>query len=87
MAIDATILHVEREGGDVVLTLGPRIDNDDRLSISGQSKLRILRATYEPPVGADIWGGDSMVELVVQPRRRYRRVSYVQLVEDFVNAL
>lgn len=81
MAIDATILAVERDGADVVLTLGPRIDDADKLSIEGQRKMRILDATYEPPVGADIWGGSGMVELVVEPRRRYRREGYTRLRE------
>lgn len=81
MAIDATILGVERDGADVVLTLGPRIDNDERLSIAGQERLRIINATYEPEVGTDIWGGGSFMELCSTPKRRYRREGYTRLYE------
>jgi hypothetical protein len=81
MSLDATILAVDREGADVVLTLGPRIDDAEKLSIAGQGKLRILNATYEPPVGCDLWGGDSFVELLTQPRRWYTRIGYTKLKE------
>lgn len=81
MSIDATILDVERDGADVVLVLGERIDNDDRLSLAGQSRLRIINATYVPEVGTDIWGGDSQVELCSVPKRQYHREGYTRLRE------
>lgn len=81
MSIDATILQVEQDGSDVVLTLGPRIDNDDRLSLAGQERMRILNATYLPEVGTDLWGGDSQVELCSSPKRRYHREGYTRLRE------
>lgn len=81
MSIDATILGVERDGVDVVLTLGPRIQDDDRLSIAGQERMRILDATYVPDVGMDIWGGGSFVELCSVPKRRYVREGYTKLRE------
>lgn len=81
MALDATILNVERDGADVVLTLGPRIDDHERLSIAGQERLRILEATYVPEVGTDLWGGGSFVELLSQPKRHYTREGYTRLRE------
>lgn len=81
MSLDATILGVERDGADVVLTLGPRIDNDDKLSIAGQRRMRIVDAAYVPEVGTDLWGGDSIVELCSTPRRRYHREGYTRLRE------
>lgn len=81
MSIDATILQVERDGADVVLTLGPRIDNDDKLSLAGQERMRILDATYTPEVGMDLWGGDSIVELCSTPKRKYHRQGYTRLRE------
>ena len=81
MSLDATILGVERDGPDVVLTLGPRIDNDDRLTLAGQERMRILDATYVPEVGTDLWGGDSQVELCSSPKRRYHREGYTRLRE------
>jgi hypothetical protein len=81
MSLDATILGVERDGADVVLTLGPRIDDADKLSIAGQNRLRILNATYVPDVGTDLWGGDSFVELCSTPKRKYHRDGYTRLRE------
>lgn len=81
MAIDATILAVEHDGSDVVLVLGPRIDDADALSIPGQARLRILNATYVPEVGTDLWGGDGFVELLSTPRRWYDREGYTRLRE------
>jgi hypothetical protein len=81
MSLDATILEVERDGVDVVLTLGPRIDNEDRLTLAGQARLRILNATYVPEVGTDLWGGDSIVELCSTPTRQYHRDGYTRLRE------
>lgn len=82
MALDATILDVTWDGADVVLTLGPRIDDADKLSIAGQSKLRIKNATWEPPVGVDLWGS-SQVEILTTPSRWYRRDGYTTLYEAF----
>ena len=81
MSLDATILEVERDGADVVLTLGPRIDNDDRLTLAGQDRMRILEATFVPEPGMDLWGGDSIVELCSTPKRRYHREGYTRLRE------
>lgn len=81
MSLDATILGVDRDGSDVVLTLGPRIDPNDRLTLTGQSRLRILDATYVPEVGMDLWGGDSLVELCSTPKRQYHREGYTRLRE------
>ena len=81
MSIDATILSVNQEGTDVLLTLGPRIDDKDRLSITGQPRLRILDAMFVPDVGTDIWGGDSLVILCSKPQRQYRRDGYTRLRE------
>lgn len=85
MSIDATILGIERDGPDVVLILGPRIqdghDERERLSIAGQERLRILDATYVPEVGTDIWGGGSTVELCSTPKRQYHREGYTRLRE------
>jgi hypothetical protein len=81
MSIDATILDVTRDGTDVVLTLGPRIDDADKLSIAGQVKLRIIAATYVPEVGTDLWGGGSFVELCSVPKRTYLRDGYTRLRE------
>lgn len=92
MAIDATILNVEREGVDVVLTLGARLDDNDRESIAGQPKLRILNATWTPEPGMDIWGSGSSVQIVTKRGERdpvtnnaigpwYRRDGYTRLRE------
>lgn len=81
MSLDATILDVERDGSDVVLTLGSRINDDDKLSIAGQPKMLILDATYVPEVGLDLWGGDSLVELCSTPKRHYRRDGYTRMRE------
>lgn len=81
MSIDATILGVDRDGSDVVLTLGPRIDNDDRLTLTGQDRMRILDATYVPEVGTDLWGDAGQVELCSVPKRRYHREGYTRLRE------
>ena len=77
MSLDATILEVERDGADVVLTLGPRIDNDDRLTLAGQDRMRILEATFVPEPGMDLWGGDFHrgtllhAQAALSPRRLY----------------
>lgn len=92
MSVDATILAVERDGSDVVLTLGPRLDDNDAASITGQPKLRILDATWEPEPGMDIWGGGSSVQIVTKRGERdpvtnnaigpwYRRDGYTRLRE------
>jgi hypothetical protein len=92
MAIDATILSVDRDGADVVLTLGDRLDDNDRPSIAGQRKLRIVNATWEPEPGMDIWGGSSSVQIVTKRGERdpvtnnaigpwYRREGYTKLHE------
>ncbi len=92
MSIDATILTVEHEGSDLVLTLGPRIDDHDAPSIAGQPKLRILNATWEPEPGMDIWGGGSSVQIITERGARdpvtnnaigpwYRREGYTRLLE------
>lgn len=92
MAIDATILSVERDGADVVLTLGPRIQDDERQAIAGQPKLRIVNATWEPEPGMDMWGGGSSVQIVTRRGERdpktnnaigpwYRREGYTRLHE------
>jgi hypothetical protein len=92
MAIDATILSVEREGADVVMTLGDRIDDADRLSISGQRRLRIVNATWQPEPGMDIWGGSSSVQIITERGKRdpatnnaigpwYHREGYTKLHE------
>lgn len=86
MSLDATIIDVERDGPDVVLTLGPRIDDNDRLSITGQNRMRILDATYVPEVGTDLWGDGSLVELCSTPKRQYRREGYTRLRESAVLA-
>ena len=93
MAIDATILAVDRDGADVVLTLGNRLDDNERQSIAGQRKLRILNATWEPQPGMDIWGGGSSVQIITERGKRdpvtnnaigpwYRREGYTRLLED-----
>jgi hypothetical protein len=82
MSLDATILAVERDGVDLMLTLGPRIDDADKLSIAGQPRMRIVAATYTPEVGTDLWGGDSLVELCSTPKRMYRREGYTKLHES-----
>jgi len=92
MSIDATILEVERDGADVVLTLGDRIDDNDRNSIAGQPRLRILNATWVPEPGMDIWGGSSTVQIITKRGERdpvtnnaigpwYRRDGYTRLHE------
>jgi hypothetical protein len=81
MSLDATILGIERDGDDVVLTLGPRIDDADKPSIEGQRTMRILDASYVPEVGTDLWGGDSLVELCSTPKRQYRREGYTRMRE------
>jgi hypothetical protein len=63
MSIDATILEVQREGADLRLILGPRIDRDDKLTCAGQSQMRILDATWSPEPGMDIWGDAGSVEI------------------------
>ncbi len=73
MAIDATILAVDRDGADMVLTLGNRIDDCDQQSIAGQPKLRIVGATWAPEPGMDIWGGGSSVQIIVFRVTRYGR--------------
>lgn len=80
MSLDATILEVEHDGADVVLTIGPRIQDDERLTIAGQAKLRIKNATFTPPVGVDLWGS-SQVEILTKPSRWYRREGYTTLYE------
>ena len=82
MSLDATILAVERDGADVLLRLGPRIQDDERLTLAGQGTLRIVSATWEPPVGVDLWGS-SQVEILTNPSRWYRREGYTRLFEDF----
>ena len=93
MALDATILDVTRDGADLVLTLGPRIDDADKLFITGQPKLRILNATWTPEPGMDIWGGGSSAQIITKRGERdpvtnnaigpwYRRKGYTTLVED-----
>lgn len=92
MSIDATILGVERDGADVVLTLGNRIDDADRQSIAGQPKLRIVNATWQPEPGMDIWGGGSSVQIITKRGEAdpvtnnaigpwYRRDGYTRLHE------
>lgn len=84
MAIDATILAVDRDGKDLLLTLGPRIQDDDRNTIAGQSKLRILNATWAPDPGMDIWGGGSSVQILTGHAGAgpwYERVGYTTLIE------
>lgn len=94
MSLDATILGVEQEGADIVLILGPRIDDVDKLSIAGQPKLRIVNATWMPEPGMDIWGGSSSAQIVTRRGERdpvtnnaigpwYRRKGYTRLLEDF----
>jgi hypothetical protein len=70
MSIDATILGVERDGADVLLTLGPRIDGREKLTTAGQPVLRIVNATWAPDVGMDIWGGSSECQVIAEPGRR-----------------
>jgi hypothetical protein len=95
MAIDATILAVERDGADVVLTLGNRIDDNDANSIAGQRRLRIVNATWEPEPGMDVWGGGSSVQIITKRGERdektnnaigpwYRREGYTRLHEQQV---
>lgn len=92
MSLDATILDVQRDGADIVLTLGPRIDDADKTSIAGQSKMRILNASWVPEPGMDIWGGGSSAQIVTQRGARdpvtnnaigpwYRREGYTRLRE------
>jgi hypothetical protein len=95
VAIDATILAVERYGSDLVLTLGDRLSadvGDENPSIAGQRTMRILNATWEPEPGMDIWGGGSSVQIVTERAKRdpvtnnavgpwYRRDGYTRLVE------
>lgn len=92
VAIDATILAVERECLDVVLTLGPRIRDDERQSITDQPTLRILNATWVPEPGMDIWGSISSVQIITERGARdpatnnaigpwYRRDGNTQLRE------
>lgn len=92
MAIDATILAVDRDGADLVLTLGNRIDDSDKQSIAGQQNLRIVSATWEPEPGMDIWGGSSSVQIITKRGERdpvtnnaigpwYRREGYTRLRE------
>ena len=78
MALDATILDVTRDGADLVLTLGPRIDDADKLSITGQPKLRILNATWTPEPGMDIWGGGSSAQIITKRGERDRISVYVE---------
>lgn len=92
MSIDATILNVEREGNNLVLTLVPRLDDHDKESIDGQSTLRILNATWTPEPGMDIWGDGSSVQIITERGKRdpvtnnaigpwYRREGYTRLIE------
>jgi hypothetical protein len=92
MAIDATILSVERDGADLVLGLGERIDDGDRQSIAGQRTLRIVNASWAPEPGMDIWGGGSSVQIITKRGERdpvtnnaigpwYRREGYTRLHE------
>jgi hypothetical protein len=92
VSIDATILQVEHDGPDVVLTLGNRLDDADRESIAGQTKLRIVNATWTPEPGMDIWGGSSSVQIITERAKRdpatnnaigpwYRREGYTRLIE------
>ena len=78
MALDATILDVTRDGADLVLTLGPRIDDADKLFITGQPKLRILNATWTPEPGMDIWGGGSSAQIITKRGERDRISVYVE---------
>lgn len=64
MKIDATILSVERDGEDVVLALGNRIDDRDKESLAGQARLRIKNATWSPEPGMNIWGGRELVQIL-----------------------
>lgn len=92
MSLDATILSVERDGADLVLTLGPRIDDADKLSTAGQPRMRIRNATWTPEPGMDLWGGGSSVQIVTKRGERdpvtnnaigpwYRREGYTTLHE------
>ena len=92
MSIDATILNVDHEGNDLVLTLVNRLDDDDKESMAGQSRLRIVNATWTPEPGMDIWGGGSSVQIITDRERRdpvtnnaigpwYRREGYTRLIE------
>lgn len=95
MAIDATILAVDRDGADLVLTLGTRIGDSDQQSIAGQPTLRIVNANWAPEPGMDIWGGGSEVQIVTRRGERdpvtnnaigpwYRREGYTRLHERAV---
>lgn len=79
MSLDATILAVERDGDDLLLRLGPRIQDSERLTLAGQETLRIINPTWTPPVGADLWGS-SLVEII--PGHWYRREGYTRLFEQ-----
>lgn len=87
MSLDATILHVERDGADLVLTLGPRIDWDEKQSIAGQPTMRIVRASWDLEPGMDIWGGGAIAQIrfraMTASSRNYRREGYTRLLEDF----
>ena len=92
MSIDATIMNVEREGSDLILTLASRLDDRDKGSIPGQSRMRIINATWTPEPGMDIWGGDSSVQIITEYGKYdpvthnaigpwYRREGYTRLIE------
>lgn len=95
MAIDATILAVDRYGPDLLLTLGDRLGTNcdgEQPSIAGQRTMLILNATWEPEPGMDIWGGGSSVQIITKRGERdpvtnnavgpwYRRDGYTALRE------
>lgn len=83
MSLDATILAVERDGADLVLILGPRIDWDEKPSIAGQPRMRIVGATWTPQPGMDISGGENTVRVTdaAHMTHCYVREGYTRLRE------
>lgn len=83
MSLDATILHVAHDGADLVLSLGPRIDWEEKLSPVGQPQVRIVEATWTPEPGMDLWG--DACSAFIAPRltlaHEYRREGYTRLYE------
>lgn len=93
MSIDAVIVSVEQIEGATRLHLGPnparQIVVDGEIihigeSITGQPKLDILNATWQPYVGDIIWGGSSFVIInsggIDFP---YRRQGYTKIVQSW----
>jgi hypothetical protein len=82
MSIDGIIERVEKDGADLILHLGKRVDYQP----VGAETLVIKEFTHIPEVGLDIWGGSNSVIIenpeTVEGRKKYKRV-LGDLIEDF----